>query len=140
MPSSFSSNYLTLYVFLIRTLEIYALVTAYNAQQAIPRGSRLIGLSRQQKGDYMQKQIRYDRWFLIDTSEGTVAIPQDYIGKTLQITASDVEDYIHGNFLGFEVVDGYGARLSMLGYLDCTEWTVFKTEEEADQYLCDLEG
>ncbi len=86
----------------------------------------------------MKKDIKYDRWFVIDTTHGTVVIPQDYIGKTLHITASDVSDYIEGKFLGFEVVDGYGARMSMPGYLDCTEWTVFDSEEKADQFLCEM--
>ena len=30
---------------------------------------------------------------------------------------------------------GYGARLSAPGYLDCTEWAVFETEDEAREYL-----
>ena len=28
-----------------------------------------------------------------------------------------------------------GARLSAPGYLDCTEWSVFDTEQEAEEYL-----
>jgi hypothetical protein len=86
----------------------------------------------------MKKEIKYDRWFIVDTTQGTVAIPQNYVGKTLHITASNVSDYIEGKFLGFEVVDGYGARMSMPGYLDCTEWTVFDTEEKANQFLPDI--
>ena len=30
---------------------------------------------------------------------------------------------------------GWGARLSAPGYLDCTDWTVFDTEAEAQEYL-----
>ena len=32
-------------------------------------------------------------------------------------------------------IKGYGARLSAPGYMDCTEWAVFDTEEEAQEYL-----
>lgn len=85
----------------------------------------------------MDKQIRYDRWVVINTTNGIVAIPQDFVGKQCTFTASDVADYIDGEFISAELVDGYGARLSMPGYLDCTEWTVFDTEEAADQFLCD---
>ena len=33
------------------------------------------------------------------------------------------------------MIEGYGARLSAPGYLDCTEWAVFDTPEEAQAYL-----
>ena len=36
----------------------------------------------------------------------------------------------------WEYVDEqFGARLSMPGYLDCTEWTVFDTHEEARAFI-----
>lgn len=34
-----------------------------------------------------------------------------------------------------DLVTGFGARLSAPGYLDCTEWCVFETEQEALDYL-----
>lgn len=33
--------------------------------------------------------------------------------------------------------EGHGARLSAPGYMDCTEWSVHRTEAEAAQYLID---
>ena len=30
---------------------------------------------------------------------------------------------------------GYGARLSAPGYMDSTSWTVFKTREDAEEFL-----
>jgi len=86
----------------------------------------------------MNKQVRYDRWVIIETTNGIVAIPQDCIGKQSTFTASDVSDYIDGAFISAEVFDGYGARLSMPGYLDCTEWTVFETEEQAMHHLSEM--
>lgn len=38
------------------------------------------------------------------------------------------------------LIRGYGARLSMPGYLDCTEWCVFKTLREARKYLKEMYG
>ena len=32
------------------------------------------------------------------------------------------------------------AGLSAPGYLDCTPWSVFETEEEAEQYLAEMFG
>jgi len=90
----------------------------------------------------MQKQIIYDRWCVIDTTHGTVAIPHDLVcakkGKTNNITATDVADFIDGNFIACKIVDGWGARLSMPGYLDATEWCVFPTEEEAQAHLTNM--
>lgn len=86
----------------------------------------------------MDKQIVYDRWVIVDTTQGTVCIPQEYVGKTTQPTAKDVADYIDGEFISAEIIDGYGARLSMPGYLDCTEWTVFETREAAKQHLAEM--
>ena len=36
-------------------------------------------------------------------------------------------------WIDFEL--GFGARLSTPGYMDCTEWCVFSTEQEAIDYL-----
>ena len=33
---------------------------------------------------------------------------------------------------------GHGARLSAPGYMDCTDWCVFDTEQEAIDYLADM--
>ena len=90
---------------------------------------------------FMQQQIRLDRWFEVETEQGTSFIPQDLIGKTLNPSKSDVADYVEGNEIySIKVIDGYGARLSAPGYLDCTEWNVFKTEQEAREWLISLEG
>lgn len=35
---------------------------------------------------------------------------------------------------------GFGARLSMPGYLDCTDWCVLDTEKEARDYLLEMYG
>lgn len=33
------------------------------------------------------------------------------------------------------LIEGYGARLSAPGYIDCTEWCVLENENEAREYL-----
>ena len=40
-------------------------------------------------------------------------------------------------FIDGGVIWGYGARLSAPGYLDCTDWAVFDTEDEAVEYLAE---
>ena len=86
----------------------------------------------------MKKQIVYDRWFVVETTHGTQAIPQGLIGKTLHPTHAELAPFIEGEVISVEVVDGYGARLSMPGYMDCTEWTVFDTPRAAMRFLKEM--
>jgi hypothetical protein len=37
-----------------------------------------------------------------------------------------------------EHTECWGARLSANGFMDCTEWTLFWSEEEAAEYLMDM--
>jgi hypothetical protein len=37
-------------------------------------------------------------------------------------------------------IEGYGARMSAPGYLDCTDWSVFDTEQEAYNFLNEFYG
>jgi hypothetical protein len=49
--------------------------------------------------------------------------------------ANQIQGYVEDTPETWENVKGYGARLSAPGYLDCTEWTVFDTTEEAITFL-----
>lgn len=92
---------------------------------------------------FMQEQIIYDRWIEIDSKEGTFFIPQDLIGKTTEPRLSDCAPFIPclpQNVISMRIIDGYGARLSAPGYLDCTEWTVFPTKEQAQKFLTEMYG
>jgi hypothetical protein len=90
---------------------------------------------------FMQKQIEYSRWIEIDGPNGTDAVPFDVVfnsqnKKNLHPSFDDVSDYTENReAYSITVVDGYGARLSAPGYMDCTPWSVFKTEQEAIDYL-----
>lgn len=81
-------------------------------------------------------------WWEIDTrAEGTICIPEDLVGKE-NITIESFKDYVgttdSDDINDWELKFGYGARLSAPGYMDCTEWCVFDSEEEAKDYLVDL--
>jgi hypothetical protein len=85
---------------------------------------------------FMEKQITNKmRWFQVETSQGTEWIQGDVLQPSPDITIADLIDYCEGIPVSFELIEGYGARLSAPGYLDCTEWTVFQTVEEAREYL-----
>lgn len=80
---------------------------------------------------FMQQQItRKQKWYQIDTiREGIVVYPADMFSAEWVAEEWDrpIEDV--------EIIEGYGARLSAPGYMDCTEWSVFNTPAEAQAYL-----
>lgn len=101
---------------------------------------------------FMEKQVtRKLLWYAIDTESGVWFIPAEDVdgGKLADAFDGgfvlDVDEFEHADtFLqytegsklqGISVRLGYGARLSAPGYLDCTEWSVFDTVKDAEEYL-----
>ena len=76
---------------------------------------------------FMEPQVVHDEWFIFESTDGIEAVPYEYI--------HDIGDEV------MDVIEqcrvGYGARLSAPGYLDCTDWVVFDTEQEAIDYLAE---
>jgi len=101
--------------------------------------------------DFMQRQVTgNENWLQVETTQGTefirIADTSLFVrnSQTLTHPMSDedkdatiekIRPYVEGKPQSWENIKGYGARLSAPGYLDCTEWTVFDTEEEAKAYL-----
>jgi len=99
----------------------------------------------------MQRQITgLENWIKVETTYGTefirVADVSLFVRDSQTVThpMSDedrdatiekIRPYVEGKPQSWENIKGYGARLSAPGYLDCTEWTVFDTEDEAREYL-----
>ena len=94
---------------------------------------------------FMQQQVTHkQRWIRAETSQGTDFLPTDLVGDLMNSGYSDESDeadratlqqYCEGTVESWESLLGYGARLSAPGYMDCTEWVVFDTAEEAEAYL-----
>lgn len=103
---------------------------------------------------FMQRQVTSKRkWIKVDGSNGITFVDaydapevlaklqddnnrfseEEIAESALQYTGeSDAEDITE-----VSVVEGYGARLSAPGYMDCTEWSVYDTEEEAHAALAE---
>ena len=81
---------------------------------------------------FMERQVECGEWWELDSSDGIFYAPAWETSKNEMI-----EDCARGSMWTIKMVKGYGARLSAPGYLDCTEWTVFDTEQEAYQFLED---
>lgn len=106
---------------------------------------------------FMKPQIEFGEWLEVDGACGIEAVPADLIGglswmkydvdydtecmeedSNLRSTLDALEDFIESNLddvTSIQLVEGYGARLHAPGYMDSTPWTVFKTREEAEEFL-----
>lgn len=100
---------------------------------------------------FMQPSItRKLDWVELDGTHGSTFVSLEDVGK--YETDSEDEDanaeaelahyaaYYEGKIESINYVSGFGARLSAPGYMDCTDWTVFSTRQEAEQYLVDTYG
>jgi len=79
---------------------------------------------------FMERQVEFGEWFVYEDKWGE--------GHCIEADCVDLvpEDDICE--VVYQRLEGFGARLSAPGYLDCTEWTVFGTEAEAHQFLEDF--
>lgn len=103
---------------------------------------------------FMNAEITEEQnWYSIDGTCGGTHVPADVVG-TLEglanigdeITDDPPEfpaslralaDYYEGEIQSVELIKGFGARLSASGYLDCTDWMVCDTVDEAKEALSD---
>jgi len=93
---------------------------------------------------FMQPQVYRGLYFKVNTSQGTEIVPSDTIGRTMAVDVSALLNYLQGTPDDPEEMcechDGWLARLSAPGYLDCTDWTAHATESEARAYLAEMYG
>lgn len=101
--------------------------------------------------DFMQRQITdLQNWLRVETTHGTEFVSvadtslfvRDSETLTHPLTDSEradagakIRQYTDREPQTWKNVKGYGARLSAPGCLDCTEWAVFDTKQDAETYL-----
>lgn len=101
-------------------------------------------------------------WYVIETTNGTSYIPVSDVGVLPGLAKDNdddvnivsfpddatehdratirdmLRDFVHpDNIQTVERIDGYGARLSASGYMDCTDWIVCDTDHDAIVSLVD---
>lgn len=92
----------------------------------------------------MVPQVYSGFYYKVETSHGSEIVPCDVVGRTDLIDPIYLQDYVtgqvdeSGDMIGSRA--GWLARLSMPGYLDCTDWTAHNTEAQAIAYLADMYG
>ena len=92
---------------------------------------------------FMQPDIYYGSYYEIDTTEGIALIPLSASGMVDSL--EDLRDYYSGEVMdedsvSLEVQEGWLYRLSAPGYMDCTEWSVADTKQEAKDSLNEMYG
>ena len=87
---------------------------------------------------FMEPQVSLeDDWMVFDSEdEGIIYINYEDI-LLRDGPCSDRKYDLPGCKCIMQRIVGYGARLSAPGYLDCTDWCVFDTEQEAIDYLAE---
>ena len=102
---------------------------------------------------FMQQQVRYSVWAEFTTRHGiefvdaeeTAKLPPLGVMLTEEDSAFDgivreFSQYLSSPVEDVESVEfnyGWGARMTAPGYMDCTDWSVFATESEANAFLAE---
>lgn len=93
---------------------------------------------------FMQPYVYRADYFVVETSIGSEIVPADVIGRTCATAAEAFADYCEGSIVDPDecvpIKNGFLARLSAPGYMDCTDWSAHETEAEARAYLVDTYG
>ncbi len=123
-----------------------------------------MGESKKIKEAFMEPEIVQGTWYEIDGPAGIAFYNVDILGPISEIedeyepdetgaapklgdmidweemeTPAGLLDYIENpEVWNITKREGYGARMSAPGYLDSTDWSVYDTEEEAEEELKDM--
>lgn len=104
---------------------------------------------------FMERQVNKDHWIQCDGPNGIESFPSDLVTLDLPMgtytpdspqwdaLTQAVSMYIEGDstaLYSIEFREGWGARLSAPGYMDCTPWTIYDSEAEAEAGLTDTYG
>lgn len=104
------------------------------------------------KGQFMQPEIENVHWYEVDTNRGIEFIrAEDVSGLNMKpgqvmdgesnSEVSILEDFVEGDTIySVTLREGWGARMSASGYMDQTDWSVFDTKRQAQDYLIDSYG
>lgn len=91
---------------------------------------------------FMKPEVFHGAYYSVETSAGTEVVPQEVCGNPG--TNLDLRDYLEGypDEPGEkpEIRNGWLGRMSAPGCLDCTDWAVYATEQQARDALAEMYG
>lgn len=94
---------------------------------------------------FMQPQVYLSTYYRVETTHGTEFVPIEVVGDVsayadpyaaLQACCNGTIEGEPGDF-EFITATGWLARMSAPGYMDCTEWAAFASEQQARAYLAE---
>ena len=74
-------------------------------------------------------------WWMVDGHSGTWWFEAEHFSEE---EARENYEGDEDSIWEVELIEGYGARLSANGYMDCTEWCVYETSVEAAEDLLEM--
>lgn len=86
----------------------------------------------------MQPEIWEGGYFEVETDIGMYIVDAELVG--VAPTRAAFAHYINGEIREIRYDYGYMCRLTMPGYLDCTDTAGFRTKKEAIDYLRETYG
>ncbi len=93
---------------------------------------------------FMQMQVVKDSFFRVETTQGAEIVPSHVCGRTMSVDVSYFALYLEGDPVEddatIECEEGFVARMSVPGYLDCTAWSAHKSEADAVAFLESMYG
>lgn len=93
---------------------------------------------------FMKPEIYKGLYFAIETTCGTEIVPADVIGRTVGTHVEAFANYLEGAPLDSEECaecrEGWLARMSAPGYMDCTAWGAYASKEAAERALSEMYG
>lgn len=96
---------------------------------------------------FMEPEVtEKQEWARVETNNGTYWVPLDVLNSEELVAArgdnfEPLLKYTEGTHVFPKdswIEKGYGVRLSAPGYLDATEWEVYKNKREAERRARDL--
>lgn len=84
---------------------------------------------------FMQLQSEFMTAYEVECSDGgSYIVPLDVHPGA--VNPDDLSDYVPSEPVTYDIVEGWFARYSAPGYLDCTDWVGPKDTESAARKLC----
>lgn len=91
------------------------------------------------ESSFQKPEIYRGQYFSIETDHGTETVPAYVIGRTCETHVEAFLNYLEGTPLdeemGIPIQDGWIARVSAPGYMDCSAWEAHSTYEGAARSL-----
>lgn len=96
------------------------------------------------ENSFMKPQVFFGGYFEVETTGGTEIVISELVSQEKGVDIGVLIPFLEGEPWNKEewikYQEGYLARMSAPGYLDCTAYSAHKTEQDAIEYLEQMYG